>query len=159
MTIARIDPLAGDQDLAEVMEIDRSSFATPWTREMYEAELRNASISSIVVLRLPNRPVVGYCSYWLVVDEVHINNVAVRPEYRGQGFGRRLVEHVLLEGREKGALRALLEVRRGNNPARQLYEHLGFVAIGTRRGYYSDPVEDALILARDLQISEENPKT
>jgi ribosomal-protein-alanine N-acetyltransferase len=149
-----VEALSGEEDLAGVMEVDRSSFATPWSREMYDAELQNSGISFIVVLRIPECRVAGYCSYRLVVDEVHINNVAVRTECRSKGFGRCLVEYALREGRNRGATRVLLEVRSGNVAARQLYESLGFTTIGLRRAYYREPVEDALVLARDLQNLE-----
>ena len=149
-----MEALSGEEDLAGVMEVDRSSFATPWSREMYDTELQNSGISFIVVLRIPECRVAGYCSYRLVVDEVHINNVAVRTECRSKGFGRCLVEYALREGRNRGATRVLLEVRSGNVAARQLYESLGFTTIGLRRAYYSEPVEDALVLARDLQNLE-----
>ena len=149
-----MEALSGEEDLAGVMEVDRSSFATPWSREMYDTELQNSGISFIVVLRTPECRVAGYCSYRLVVDEVHINNVAVRAECRSKGFGRCLVEYALREGRNRGATRVLLEVRSGNVAARQLYESLGFTTIGLRRAYYREPVEDALVLARDLQNLE-----
>jgi len=149
-----VEALSGEEDLAGVMEVDRSSFATPWSREMYDTELQNSGISFIVVLRTPECRVAGYCSYRLVVDEVHINNVAVRAECRSKGFGRCLVEYALREGRNRGATRVLLEVRSGNVAARQLYESLGFTTIGLRRAYYREPVEDALVLARDLQNLE-----
>jgi ribosomal-protein-alanine N-acetyltransferase len=154
MNLPLVETLSGEEDLAGVMEVDRSSFATPWTRDMYEAELKNAGTSFIAVLRIPECRVAAYCSYWLVVDEVHINNVAVRVEFRRRGFGRTLVEHVLHEGRRRGAARVLLEVRNGNTAARQLYESLEFTAIGVRRGYYSEPVDDALVLARNIQNIE-----
>ena len=159
MMVPLVEALSGEEDLAGVMEVDRSSFATPWSRKMYEAELQNSGISFIVVLRTPECRVAGYCSYWLVVDEVHINNVAVGAGHRGRGFGRCLVEHVLRDGRNRGAVRALLEVRSGNTAARQLYEHLGFAAIGVRHAYYSEPGEDALVLARQLQNIESDPNT
>jgi len=159
MTEPLVEPLGGDDDLAGVMEIDRKSFATPWTLAMYQAELQNQAVSSIVVLRLPERQVAGYCSYWFVVDEIHINNVAVDPEFRRRGLGRYLVEYVLREGVRRGAGRAILEVRAGNLAARQLYQQLGFLELGVRRGYYSDTSEDALILAKTIQILERNPNT
>jgi ribosomal-protein-alanine N-acetyltransferase len=121
---------------------------------MYESELQNIGISFIVVLRIPGCRVAGYCSYRLVVDEIHINNVAVRAECRGRGFGRRLVGYVLRDGLNRGAIRALLEVRSANATARRLYENLGFVTIGVREGYYSAPEDDAVVLARNLQNLE-----
>jgi len=150
VTHSWIEPLDGEDDLAGVMEIDRLSFATPWSRQMYDAELGNPGVSFLAVLRTADCRVAGYCSYWIVLDEVLINNVAVRPEYRGRGLGRRLVEHILRSGATLGLARALLEVRRGNEPARQLYEKLGFTRIGVRRDYYNAPVEDALVLERRL---------
>jgi [ribosomal protein S18]-alanine N-acetyltransferase len=84
-----------------------------------------------------------------VFDEIHINNVAMRPKFRGHGIGTALLHHVLAEARTLGARRATLEVRASNDGARRLYDRLGFYVAGTRRNYYSHPVEDALILWRD----------
>jgi len=157
MSGALVEALSGDGDLADVMEIDRVSFSSPWTPEMYRAEQQNPGVSSIVVLRIPECRVAGYCSYWFVVDEIHVNNVAVRPEYRRRGLGTRLVERVLEDGRRRGAVRVLLEVRSANLAARQLYEQMGFTVLGVRRAYYREPVDDALMLSRDIQNLESNP--
>ena len=92
---------------------------------------------------------VGFCSFWRVLDELHINNLAVLPDLRRNGIASALLGHVLREGARLGAVRATLEVRRSNDPARLLYERFGFSIAGVRRGYYSNPVEDALILWRD----------
>jgi len=100
-------------------------------------------------VRTSDRPVVGFCAFWLVVDEIHINNVAILPELRGQGLGTVLMKRVFEEAATLGAKRATLEVRASNDGARRLYERLGFYVAGTRRGYYSNPVEDALVLWRD----------
>jgi ribosomal-protein-alanine N-acetyltransferase len=93
--------------------------------------------------------IVGFCSFWRVLDELHINNLAVLPGVRRQGVASALLAHVLREGSRLGAARATLEVRLSNEPARLLYERFGFVVAGVRQGYYSNPVEDALILWRD----------
>ena len=153
----RVDLLDGPSDLDGIQEVDRLSFASPWTRAMYEEELRHAGTAFILVLRTPTTPVAGYCSYRLVVDELQINNVAVRPEARGRGYGRALVESALDHGRAAGALTALLEVRRSNLAAQRLYLSLGFVQVGERPRYYSHPEEDALVLARDVRILERDP--
>jgi ribosomal-protein-alanine N-acetyltransferase len=141
-----IDPLASDGDLDGVLFVESESFTNPWTREMYAWELQNRSVCHIYVVRVPDRPVVGFCAFWLVFDEIHINNLAILPDLRGQGIGSALVRHVLAEGRRLGARRATLEVRASNEPARRLYERLGFRVEGRRAGYYTNPVEDALIL-------------
>ena len=144
-----VDPLAGDADLDGVLSVEAESFTNPWTREMYAWELQNRSVCHIFVVRTPELPVVGFCAFWFVFDEIHINNVAVLPSFRGGGMGTALMHHVLTAARDLGAKRATLEVRASNEGARRLYEKLGFYVAATRRGYYTNPVEDALILWRD----------
>ncbi|MBM3819242.1 MAG: ribosomal-protein-alanine N-acetyltransferase [Acidimicrobiia bacterium] len=148
------DRLAGDADLEGVLEVEHESFTNPWTRDMYAWELQNKNVCHIYVVRTPDCRVAGFCSFWLVFDEIHINNVAVRPQFRQRGIGTALLGHVLTEARTLGARRATLEVRASNEGARRLYERLGFYVAGTRRNYYSNPVEDALILWRDAEALE-----
>jgi ribosomal-protein-alanine N-acetyltransferase len=153
----RIEPLAGTDDLDGVQAVDRVSLPAPWTREMYEAELRQAGTAFLLVLRTDATPVAGYCAYRLVLDELQINNVAVRPEDRGRGFGRALVNAALDHGRRAGARLALLEVRRSNGAAQRLYLSLGFAQIGERKRYYSHPEEDALVMARSVRNLGDDP--
>jgi ribosomal-protein-alanine N-acetyltransferase len=144
-----IEPLSLLADLDTILAIELESFVNPWTREMYLADLENHGVSFCYVVRDASQRVVGYCSFWRVLDELHVNNVAVAPAYRGMGAGTALMREVLREGARMGARRATLEVRRSNEAARRLYERLGFTVTGIRRGYYTNPVEDALILWRD----------
>jgi len=144
-----IVPITTADDLDAVLDIERASFTNPWTREMYLAELDNRGVSYCFVIRDGRGTVVGFCSFWRVLDELHINNLAVAPDHRGAGAGTALLEHVLAEGRRLGAKRASLEVRRSNDPARRLYERLGFQVAGVRRAYYTNPVEDALVLWKE----------
>jgi ribosomal-protein-alanine N-acetyltransferase len=144
-----IDPLDGEDDLDGVLAVEEESFTNPWTKEMYAWELQNRSVCHIFVVRTPEHRVAGFCAFWLVVDEIHINNVAMRPALRGRGIGTDLIRRVFDEAKKLGARRATLEVRRSNEAARRLYERLGFTVTGTRPNYYTNPVEDALILWRD----------
>ena len=144
-----VEPLDGDADLDGVLEVEAESFTNPWTREMYTWEPQNRSVCHIYVARTPDCRVAGFCAFWLVVDEIHINNVAVRERYRGRGMGSGILRHVFEESRRLGATRATLEVRASNTDAVRLYERLGFHVAGVRKHYYSKPVEDALILWRD----------
>jgi len=144
-----IELLAGERDLAGVLEVDEASFTRPWTRAMYTAEFLNRDTSRLYVLRTSEFVVAGYCAAWFVLEEVHINNLAVRPQCRRRGFGGALLQHVLAEAARAGARRATLEVRRSNENARRLYERFGFRIAGVRRDYYSHPTEDALILWRE----------
>lgn len=145
----QIDVLQDEQDLEGVLAVESASFTNPWTREMYAWELQNRSVCHIYVVRTRKHRVAGFCAFWLVFDEIHINNVAILPELRGRGIGTALMRRVMEEARRLGAKRATLEVRASNEGARKLYERLGFYVAATRRNYYSHPVEDALILWRD----------
>jgi [ribosomal protein S18]-alanine N-acetyltransferase len=134
-------------DLDEILAIEQASFTNPWTRDMYLRELQNPDVSFLWVLRSPDTGIVAFCSFWLVLDEVHINNLAVRGDFRGQGVGKTLLERVLIEAASRGA-------RRSNEAARRLYERLGFEVAATRPNYYASPPEDALILWRGALTNE-----
>jgi ribosomal-protein-alanine N-acetyltransferase len=149
MTTWRIDPLRSRSEIDEVLAVEEASFTNPWTREMYESELKNTGVSYLFLARTPEGEVAAFCSFWLVLDELHINNLAVLPSYRRQGAASALLSRVLREGRARGARRAALEVRESNDAARRLYERFGFRVAGVRRFYYDKPPEDALVLWRD----------
>jgi ribosomal-protein-alanine N-acetyltransferase len=144
-----IEPLKSASDLDDVLAIEEASFTNPWTREMYLAELENEGVSYVYLARNVEREAAGFCSFWRVVDELHINNLAVLPQHRRVGVATALLQHIFQEGARLGAGRATLEVRRSNDPARILYERFGFFVAGTRRGYYTKPVEDAIVLWRE----------
>jgi len=144
-----IEPLTSASDLEDVLAIEEASFTNAWTREMYVAELENQGVSYVYLARHADRRVVGFCSFRRVVDELHINNLAVLPPDRRAGAATALLQHVLREGGRLGAARATLEVRRSNEPARMLYQRFGFSVAGIRRAYYTKPVEDAIILWRE----------
>ena len=95
---------------------------------------------------------IGYCVLMLAVDDAHLLNISVAEKWQGQGFGARLLRHVMKLGRELGASTLLLEVRPSNEKALALYRHFGFQQIGVRRGYYpaTGGREDALVLTHAL---------
>jgi ribosomal-protein-alanine N-acetyltransferase len=140
-----IERTLSESDVDEIVEIEAAAFSNPWTRPMYIRELQNPDVSFLYVLRMDNR-IAGFCSFWLILDELHINNLAIRHEYRERGLGTEILKEVLQAGASRGAERATLEVRRSNAPARRLYERLGFEVAATRPNYYLNPEEDALIL-------------
>ena len=152
MTSWTIERTLSTGDLDDIVAIEAASFNNPWTRDMYERELQNPDVSFLYVLRMPGEGIVAFCSFWLVLDELHINNLAVRGDVRVRGLGTALLEHVLQAGASRGAGRATLEVRRSNAAARRLYESLGFEVAATRPNYYVSPAEDALILWRDVTL-------
>ena len=141
-----IEPLTSVDGIDAIMEIEQSSFTNPWTRAMYLAELEHAGRSFLYVARDATGRVIGFCSFWRILDEFHINNLAVDPPCRRRGVARALLSRVLSEGAAAGVRRATLEVRRSNTAAQQLYAQFGFSVAGVRRNYYTSPVEDALVL-------------
>jgi ribosomal-protein-alanine N-acetyltransferase len=145
-----VERLASKDDLDGVLAIEAASFNNPTTREWYEGELQRPEVCFIYVLRTPDQPVAGFCAFWLVVDQAHINNLAVLPELRGRGLGTQLLEAVMAEAAHLGASVLTLEVRQSNEPALRLYERAGFTRAGVRQNYYTEPVENAFVLARHL---------
>jgi ribosomal-protein-alanine N-acetyltransferase len=145
-----IAPMEIERDLDGILAVDRASFTNPWTREMFEWEAAHSDVARVYVARAGEAGVIAYCAVWIVFDELHINNLAVLPAWRRRGVARALLSAVLAEARRLGAVRATLEVRASNQAARALYERAGFRPAGLRRGYYTHPVEDALILWCEL---------
>ena len=149
-----VDRLTGDDDLDAVVALEAASFTNPWTREMLARELEQPTSARVYVLRLPGVPVAGFCSCWVIGDELHVNTIAVEAARRGHGLGRALMLHVLADVARDGVRRATLEVRRSNLAAQRLYERLGFVVAGVRKRYYTHPEEDALILWRHADAGD-----
>ena len=151
MTVT-VERLASPADLDGVLALEEASINNPTTREWYEGELKRPEVCFIYVLRTPDRPVAGFCAFWLVIDQAHINHLAVLPELRGQGLGTQLLEAVIAEAAHLGAILLTLEVRQSNEPALRLYEKAGFYREGVRKNYYTNPIEDALILSRKIML-------
>lgn len=146
-----------EHDLLEVVALEEMCNLSPWGWDAYHTELQSAANSLMLVARVASSaseaepPIVGFIVARELADEIHINNVAVKPEFRGHGIGRMLMKTALNWGRERDARQAVLEVRAGNERAHQLYRGCGFEVIGRRRRYYKSPVEDALLMAVSLE--------
>lgn len=135
-------------DLDAVLEIERASYRTPWSKAMFAAELAKPG-SLALGAYLESGELVGYAVVSRYVDAWHVMNVAVAPAYRRRGIARVLLER-LFEVTDDGSRRGhTLEVRVSNTAAIRLYEQLGFERRGIRRGYYTDNREDALIMWRE----------
>ena len=150
MTGAQVEPLASSEDLDAVVAIEGATFHNPTGRAWYEAELARPEVCKVFVLRVAAAGVVGFVAFWRVADEMHINNLAVHPEWRGRGYGQWMLARVLEAAWAMGIRQATLEVRQSNAAACRLYQRAGFRQVGLRRAYYSQPVEDALVLAARL---------
>ena len=128
----------------EIVFIENSSYPNPWSRELLLNEF-NKEISLRPALEL-NGVIVAQSFSHLVLDELHILNLAVHPDFRRKGIGRELLRQLLSTGYRKGATHALLEVRVSNAAAQELYRSFGFQQVGIRKAYYADNREDALLL-------------
>lgn len=142
-----------EADAPIVSAIDHASFSLPWPERSFLYEIRENEHSLPLVAETTvsdGQPeIIGFIVVWLIVDEVHIGSVAVDEGYRRNGVGEVLVRFALHEARQKGAVKAYLEVRAGNTSARQLYEKLGFRVDGIRPRYYQDNHEDAILMSLD----------
>jgi ribosomal-protein-alanine N-acetyltransferase len=116
------------------------------------AELRNPH-AEFAICRSDGR-VVGFALIWRVADELELISMAVHPTERRRGLGTALLEWVIARARELGLRAVFLEVRKGNEPALMLYRGAGFYALGVRRGYYSNPIEDAVLMTRALEATD-----
>lgn len=150
-----------EHDLLEVVEIEQLSALSAWGWDAYHKELQSPEDVIMLVARTEaagstsnhDHAVAGFIISRLVTGELHINNAAIRPEFRRQGIASQLLESVLREGRRNGARLAFLEVREGNTAAQGLYRRCGFKVTGRRRRYYNQPTEDALLMSLLLETS------
>lgn len=133
------------EDIDDILKIEHASFATPWSAEAFYNEMVNNPYASYVVMQ-ENEAIIGYCGLWVVLEDGHITNVAVLPEYRGRKLGEALMMQTLELAKALGAQRVSLEVRVTNVVAQGLYRKLGFQNGGIRKRYYTDNNEDALVM-------------
>ena len=132
-------------DIDRVHEIERASFSRPWSRESFESELNNMCARYVVLLE--DGVVAGFGGMWLIIEEAHINNVAVHPDYRRRGYGRLLMKELMRVAYRAGEIvQMTLEVRVTNIPAVELYAGMGFEVAGRRKAYYEDNGDDAYIM-------------
>jgi [ribosomal protein S18]-alanine N-acetyltransferase len=135
-------------DLDEVMAIERTSFRYPWSSNFFLEELQVVCARSIVAQ--VNDKIVGYVLFWLLPEEIDIHNIAVHTGFRRQRVGQTLLQQVVEQARSRNSARVTLEVRVSNIAAQKLYDSVGFVSHGLRKGYYSDDGEDAVIMVLEL---------
>jgi ribosomal-protein-alanine N-acetyltransferase len=141
-----VERLRSENDLDAVAELEARCFTNPWSRDMLARELAQSDAVHVFILRLPEAPVAAFCSCWIILDELHINTMAVDHPYRRKGLARQLMISVMQEAARLGVTRATLEVRATNVAARKLYETLGFTVRAIRPNYYTQPDDDALIM-------------
>jgi ribosomal-protein-alanine N-acetyltransferase len=145
---------ARPSDVRALAGLEADCFTHPWSEAQVAEEVAVAPPGGVLVLEGPPRPgsgegILAYCAFRLVLDEMHVMNLAVAPAERRRGLARRLLGFALRRAARAGARRALLELRAGNVGALALYESFGFRSLSRRRDYYTQPVEDGLVLVRE----------
>lgn len=139
---------AEPSDVDQIAEIEKICFATPWTADAIFKEITSNPIAHYIVGEIDGA-VAGYVGFWQILDEGHITNVAVRPEFRGKHVGSALIAIMIEIGTQLCISRYTLEVRSSNEAAKALYRNFNFKESGLRKGYYEDNGEDAVIMWRD----------
>lgn len=129
----------------DVLKIEKMSFKTPWTRNDFMSEFVNNKCAKYRIV-IVNGLVVAYGGMWILLDEAHITNIAVHPEFRGVGIGNILMQDMIKTAKSNGVVNMTLEVRTGNAVALNLYKKYGFVEVAVRKKYYADTGEDGIIM-------------
>jgi ribosomal-protein-alanine N-acetyltransferase len=144
------------EDAVKVAELERSMFSDPWSEDTFRQEARGGPAGwSRVAVEAGTGEIVAYLVAWFVADEVHLANVAVVPRVRRRGLAQRLLDELESEGRRREARMVILEVRRSNQAAQELYRRNGYYSVSIRRRYYRDNREDALVMIKPLGDAEE----
>lgn len=146
LTITRVTPDALDE-VNEIAVLQSETFTNPWSADSLRWEIANTDVARLYVMRADGR-LIGFCACWVILDELHINSLAIGDAWRRQGLASHLLREVCRDAFGTGATQATLEVRRSNTAALALYERLGFTCEGVRQDYYQTPREDALVLWR-----------
>ena len=139
-----IEPMT-DADVKEVLRIEQQSFSTQWPSNAFYQEMHDNKLAHYFVGRVDGR-VVAYGGIWVILEDSHVTTIAVHPAHRGHKYGEIMLLHLLDEAIERGASWMTLEVRESNGVAQNLYRKYGFTTVSTRKGYYSDNNENALVM-------------
>ena len=134
-----------EADIDEIVEIENLCFTIPWARFSFLNELMSNKFAHYHVIRFNSR-IIGYLGLWKVIDEGHITNIAIHPDYRRIGMASKLLEYILKFSLDQNIASLTLEVRKSNTAAQELYKKYGFTEAGVRKSYYSDNNEDAIIM-------------
>jgi [ribosomal protein S18]-alanine N-acetyltransferase len=137
-----------EADLDQVVEIEKASMPSPWSKELFDEELKRDA-AHYFVLEEEGR-VAGYMGYWEAPEEAHIINLAIGPDFRKRGLGKMMMDHCLAYAAKRGAHLATLEVRQSNEAAQKLYEKCNFRVVAIRKKYYSDNQEDAIVMIKEM---------
>ncbi len=150
------------ENIDELVDLEERCFSVPWSRKSFEAELVGNDFSQILMIPHPEdgqeSKVIGYICAWIIFEEIRFLNLAVHPEFRRHGLAKTLIHEVLRRGSDAGCCRGMLEVRAANTAARNLYETFHFQAYATRKSYYTNPTEDAILMTLEPLVPLDNKR-
>ncbi len=133
-------------DIRAVFNIELNTFAVPWPEPSFHHELDENPAARYLVAESDSGEVIAYAGAWMIFEEAHITNIAVRKDWRGKGVGMALTKALLQYAANLGVQYMTLEVRKSNLVAQAMYKKLGFETLGVRKQYYTDNLEDALLM-------------
>ncbi len=134
-----------------IYKLENKIFTDPWTKKMIKGEFNNKLAVILGIINTKTKELVGYSFLFSIYDEIHLNNIALKKDSRNKGLGKKMMDYIIKYGSENYFTRITLEVRESNTEALNLYYKYGFELISRRKGYYSSPKEDALILMKNLK--------
>ena len=140
-----IEPMTS-ADIRAVMHIEALSFTTSWPSSAFASELNDNKLAHYFVGRVPGGGIVAYGGIWVILEDSHVTTIAVHPDRRGKKYGEEMIVHLLREAIDRGASWITLEARESNDVAQNLYRKYGFTTVSTRRAYYSDNGENAVVM-------------
>lgn len=145
------------KDIDRIYEMEVLCFRSPWSKHSLQGELKN-NLAHYLVMENDEGVIIAYGGMWIIFDEAHITNIAVHPDFRGNGYSKKLMLYLMKEALFVGATKMTLEVREKNYVAQNLYSSLNFSSQGRRKKYYTDTGEDALLMWNGtiLNTIEEN---
>ena len=134
-------------DIDAIVRVENSCFSTPWSIDAIKHEICENKLADFMIACDEENNIIGYIGIWTLLDECQINKIAVMPEKRKIGIGKTILNHVIEFTRDMGVKSWYLEVRESNTAAQALYRSAGFSSVGTRKNYYINPVEDAVLMS------------
>ena len=140
-----IEPMTG-ADIRTVMLIEALSFTTSWPSSAFASELNDNKLAHYFVGRVADGTIVAYGGIWVILEDSHVTTIAVHPDRRRKKYGEEMLVHLLREATDRGASWITLEARESNDVAQNLYRKYGFTTVSTRRAYYSDNGENAVVM-------------
>tara|TARA_Y100001968_G_scaffold17098_1_gene13599 strand:+ start:177 stop:635 length:459 start_codon:yes stop_codon:yes gene_type:complete len=140
----------GEMHLDACIDLDVKSLKGLWSKSQWEKELTDPKRICLGIIDLETKKLLGFCSAWLVIDELHITSVAVHPIHRRKGLGKFLLSDLIKRSSSLGTNQIHLEVKETNNSAKAFYKFMGFKTIGKRSNFYKDG-SDALLLTKEIK--------